>query len=59
MRDIAATVSVAHSTLLTINTSVIVNVLKMKIFNTASISDSKMKPIIVPTTPKKVIIPKF
>lgn len=59
INDIAATVSVAHRTLLTMRTSDRVNVLKIQLLRPNKINDSIINPSIVPITPKNVIIPKF
>lgn len=55
----AATVSVAQSTLLSRRTCDSVIFLKMKWFKIEINRASKTNPIIVPKIPKKVIIPKF
>jgi hypothetical protein len=57
--DIAATVSVAHRTLLNINTYFRVKVLKITLSTKLRKIDNNTNPIIVPITPKKLIIPKF
>ena len=59
IRDIAATVSVAHKTLLTINTSSIFKTLKTKRLSKYIIKVRQIKPIRVPTIPRNPMIPKF
>lgn len=55
----AATVSVAQRTLLIKRTSDKVIVLKIYLLRNDNINASKMKPKMVPTTPKNVMMPKF
>lgn len=59
INDIAATVSVAQSTLLNIKTSLRVKVLNMTLSTRLKKVAKHINPIIVPITPKKLIIPKF
>ena len=59
INDMAATVSVAQSTLPTINTYSVVRTLKIHLLSKYRMRVMPMKPIIVPTMPKKLIIPKF
>jgi len=59
IRDIAATVSVAQRTLLNNKTYLRVNVLKITLSTKLKNIDRLANPIIVPITPKKLIIPKF
>ncbi len=58
IREFAATVSVAQSTLLSINTSVRLNISKKLLRNTRYPA-SNTKLIAVPNIPKKLMIPKF
>lgn len=59
IKDIAATVSVAHSTLLTNKIYDRVRVLNTKWFKRAIISEISTNAMIVPIIPKKVMMPKF
>lgn len=59
MRAIAATVSVAHSTLLIIMSSESERALKMKVLIRMRKPVMATKPMIVPIIPKKPIMPKF
>jgi hypothetical protein len=59
IRDIAATVSVAHKTLLNNIIYLRVNYLKIKPLMREQNKQRQIKPIIVPMTPRNVIIPKF
>lgn len=56
--EFAATVSVAHRTLLKIKISVMVRTLKILLMSTKYPASSK-NPITVPTIPRKLMIPKF
>lgn len=59
MSDMAATVSVAHSTQLTIMISFRSKRLKISASIIEQKRHRKTKPMMVPITPKKLIIPKF
>lgn len=59
MRDIAATVSVAHRTALSIISSLRVRVsLNTNLLITKMKTEIRMKPKMVPMTPRKLIMPK-
>jgi uncharacterized membrane protein YciS (DUF1049 family) len=57
--EIAATVSVAHSTLLTIKIYLKVKIPKNKLSKKSKNNVKQIKPIMVPKMPKKLIKPKF
>lgn len=59
IKVIAATVSVAHITLLIIITSDKVRALNKYLFIKNMKPDKNIKPMIVPITPKNQIMPKF
>lgn len=60
IRDMAATVSVAHRTLLTISTSSVDRVpRKTHLLRQYRMMTRLVKPIRVPTMPKKLMMPKF
>jgi hypothetical protein len=58
IKELAATVSVAHKTLLRTKTSVSVSTSKILLIKTKYPASSR-KPITVPMMPRKLIIPKF
>jgi len=59
MSDMAATVSVAHRTLLSIIISLRLSCLKNKELISEQKRLRQMKPMMVPMIPRKLIIPKF
>ena len=59
IRAIAATVSVAHNTLLISKHYVRVKLLKICVFKNTITKDIKIKPMIVPKMPRNPVIAKF